>query len=176
MSVSTKLMAAVSLLCAFGGTAFASDASDIARIDKLPVPVVESVLTNVDSYFASAGAPSNQTMSGTIKSLALKVIKSHLSSLDDIAPGKATDATDEEKNATYRAIVRVSRRDTSEASDCVENKITLTSAEGLPVVKDGVYGFDMVHPHVTNWEWKLTFCRAPTSGGDYSDWQFAPGK
>ncbi|HVI51334.1 MAG TPA: hypothetical protein VM661_09015 [Candidatus Sulfotelmatobacter sp.] len=176
MSPSTKLMAATAVFCTFSGVALASDSSDVARVAKLPVPVVDSVLTNVDAYFASPSAPTDQMMSGVVKSLALKVVKSHLSSLDDTTPGKSTDATDEEKNATYKVVVRVSRRDTSEASDCVENKVALSASEGVPAIKDGAFIFDMVHPRVTGWEWKLTFCRTPTSGGDFSEWQFAPSK
>lgn len=161
---------------AFSSAALADDAADIARVSKIPAPVAGSVLSNVDAYFASASGPANHMMSGVVKGLALKVIKNHMDSLDDAAPGKSTDASDEEKNATYKAAIRVSRRDTSESSDCVENKITLTASEGVPAVKDGAFVFDMVHPHVTGWEWKLTFCRTPTSGGDFSEWQFAPSK
>jgi hypothetical protein len=168
-----SLSAAALLLAASAGIAHANDASDVARVAKLPVPVVENVLTNVDAYFASNDAPSNRMTSGILKDLVLKTVKSRLGNLDDAAPGKASDATVEDKNASYRAVVRTSRHDTSEASDCVENKVTLTSSEGQPVVKDGAFIFDMVHPHVSNWSWSLTFCRTPTSNGEFSDWQLA---
>lgn len=154
--------------------AYASDASDIARVDKLPVSVVETVLQNVDAYFASPNAPSNRMVSGILKDLALKAVQNRLSSLDDAAPGKGSEANFEDKNATYHAVVRSSRRDTTETSDCVENKVTLTSSEGMPIVKDGAFSFDMVHPHVTTWGWSLTFCRTATGNGDFSDWKLSP--
>lgn len=155
------------------GMAYASDASDIARVDKLPVPVVETVLQNVDAYFASPSAPSNRMVSGILKDLSLKAIQNRLSGLDDAAPGKASEAKFEDKNATYHAAVRTSRHDTTETSDCVENKVVLTSSEGLPIVKDGAFNFDMVHPRVTTWGWTLTFCRTATGNGEFSDWQMS---
>jgi hypothetical protein len=176
MSHTAKLAAATAVFCLLSGAAMASDAADIARTSKLPQPVVESVLTNVDAYFTSPSAPSNQMMSGIVKGLALKAIKSQMGNLDEATPGKTSDASDEEKSATYRAAVRISQRNTSESSDCVENKVTLTSSEGIPLVKDGAFTFDMVHPRVTNWDWKLTFCRTAGSNGDYSDWQPAAAK
>jgi len=171
-----KLSATALGFCLFSVAAQAGDAGDIARTVKLPQPVVESVLSNVDAYFASANAPGNQLMSGAVKTVALKAVKSQISNLDDGTPGKSADATDEEKNATYKAVVRISQRNTSESSDCVENKVTLTSAEAVPVVKDGAFTFDAVHPRATGWEWKLTFCRTAGSDGAYGEWQFAAGK
>jgi hypothetical protein len=73
--------------------------------------------------------------------------------------------------------VRTSRHDTSETSDCVENKVALVSSEGQPMVKDGAFGFDLVHPRVTTWGWTLTFCRTASGNGKFSDWQLsAPAK
>jgi len=175
MPFSVKPFAFAALLAALPlGAAVASDASDIARVTKLPVPVVENVLVNVDALFASADAPTNRMTSGILKDLVLKVVKDRLANLDEATPGKASEASDEEKNATYRATVRTSRHDTSEASDCVENKVTLLGSEGVPVVKDGGFTFDMVHPRVTNWGWMMTFCRTATANGEFADWQLAP--
>ena len=174
MTFPVKTFAVAALLIAAPVCAYAGDASDIARVNKLPVPVVENILVNVDALFASADAPTNRMISGVMKDLVLKVVKNRLANLDDAAPGKASDASDEDKNATYRVSVRTSRHDTSEASDCVENKVVLTSSEGVPVVKDGAFTFDMVHPRVSNWGWMMTFCRTATASGEYSDWQLAP--
>ena len=174
MSLPIKSVALSTLMIAASlGAAHASDASDVARTAKLPVAVVDNVLVNVDAYFASADAPSNRMVSGIMKDLLLKVVKNRLTNLDDAAPGKSSDQAFEDKNATYRATVRTTSHNTSETKDCVENKVSLTSSEGVPVIKDGVFIFDTVHPRVTNWGWPLTFCRAAASNGDFGEWQLA---
>lgn len=174
MSFAIKSLSCAALCVAVGFCpAYASDSSDIARVTKLSAPVVDAVLQNVDAYFAAPDAPLNHLTSGILKDLTLKVIKNRLSNLDDAAPGKGSDSTFEDKNAIYRAAIRTTSHNTSETRDCVENKISLTSSEGLPVVKDGVFGFDTVHPRVTNWGWNVTFCRTATSAGEFSDWQLS---
>ena len=165
-------IAAVVLAC-LSGSAHASDASDIARISKVPASVVDSVLTNVDAYFTSADAPSNRMVSGILKDLVLKVVKNRLGGLDDAAPGKSSDSTYEDKNAIYRAVVRTTSHNTSETRDCVENKVVISSSEGVPVIKDGLFGFDTIHPRTTNWGWSMTFCRTASSNGDFGEWQLA---
>lgn len=171
-----KILSVTALLIVPMGAAHAGDAADIARTTKVPVSVVDNVLTNMDGYFASADAPSNRMTNGMLKDLVLKAVKSRLGNLEDAAPGKSSEADDEEKNATYHALVRTTRHDTSEASECVENKVSVSSSEGVPTVKDGVFTFDMVHPRVTNWGWTMTFCRTASSNGDFSEWQLAAGK
>ena len=155
------------------GGAWASDASDVARTTKLPASVVDNVLSNVDDYFASADAPANHMVSGIVKELVLKAVKNRMSNLEDAAPGKSSDQAFEDKYATYRASVRTTSHNTSETRDCVDNKISLTNSEGVPVVKDGQFAFDLVHPRVTNWSWMMTFCRAATSNGEFGEWQMA---
>lgn len=152
----------------------ASDASDVARETKLPVPVVETTIANVDAFFGSAGAPSNRMVSGVFKEIALKAIRNRLGNLEDSTPGKTSDATAEEKNAIYKAVVRTTRHDTTEARECVDNKVTLTASEGVPVVKDGAFIFDVTHPKVSTTAWDITFCRTPSAGGGYSDWALVP--
>ncbi len=50
--------------------------------------------------------------------------------------------------------------------------VTTRSSEGVPVIKEGSFAFDMVHPKVTSASWKMTFCRMPLNGGgDFTDWQ-----
>ena len=152
----------------------ASDASDVARETKLPVPVVETTIANVDDFFASAGAPSNRMVSGVFKELALKAIRNRLGNLEDSVPGKASEAAAEDKNATYKVAVRSTRHETTETNECVDNRVTLTGSEGVPVVKDGAFIFDLAHPRVTSTSWDVTFCRTPAAGGGYSDWALVP--
>lgn len=149
----------------------ASEASDVARETRLPLAVVENVFANVDAYATSADAPANRLMTGVLKEVALKAMKSRLGSLDDSGPGKASDASAEEGHGTYKANVRTTRRDSTETGECVENRATIGSAEALPVVKDGSFTFDAAHPRVTSYSWTVTFCRARANGGDFSDWQ-----
>jgi len=152
----------------------ASDASDVAREMKLPVPVVESTLAAVDAFFAGPSAPSNRMASGTFKELALKAIRHRLGNLEDSAPGKSSDSAVEERNANYKAAVRTTRHETTEARECVDNKVTLTASEGVPVIKDGAFIFDTTHPRVTTYGWDITFCRVPAPSGGFSDWALAP--
>ncbi|WP_096705050.1 hypothetical protein [Magnetospirillum sp. 15-1] len=154
--------------------ALASDASDVAREMKLPVAVVESTLSAVDSFFAAPTAPSNRMTSGTFKELALKAIRHRLGNLEDSVPGKSSDSAAEDRNATYKASVRTTRHETTEARECVDNKVTLTASEGVPVIKDGAFIFDTTHPRVTTHAWDITFCRTPAAGGGFSDWALAP--
>ncbi|CAA7619141.1 conserved exported hypothetical protein [Candidatus Terasakiella magnetica] len=153
---------------------WASDASDVAREMKLPVPVVDSTLAAVDTFFASASAPSNRMVSGAFKELALKAIRHRLGNLEDSVPGKSSDAAAEERNASYKASVRTTRHETTEARECVDNKVTLTASEGVPVIKDGAFIFDTTHPRVTTYGWDITFCRTPAASGGFSDWVQAP--
>ena len=173
-SFSKSLPLAVAAAAAItASSAQADDASDIARVKNLPPALVQSVLTNVDAFFASTNAPANHMVSGIVKDLTLKAVKDRMSNLDDATPGKSSDATFEDKNASYAASVRTSRHDTSETKDCVENKVTLTSTEGQPYVKDGAFGFDTVHPRIATWTWMVSFCRTATGSGSYSEWQLA---
>ncbi|OIQ93098.1 hypothetical protein GALL_249070 [mine drainage metagenome] len=175
--MSSRLKAAVPvfvLACLAAGPALASDAADIARVDGLPQAVVDDVLTNVDGYFQSANAPSNHLMIGMLKDLTLKAIKSNMSNLSDSTPGTNVNSSDEEKNATYTVTIRTTRHDTSETSECVANKMTLSTSESVPAVKDGQFIFDQEHPRVTTWDWMETFCRRPTGNGDFTGWQLSP--
>jgi hypothetical protein len=166
----TPLMAAA--LVAVFGAAKASDLSDVARQLSLPIPVVETVLSNVDTYYASADAPANLQTSGIVKGLALKAVKDRMGSLADSTPGKSSDATDEERNATYKAVIRTTRHETSESAECVDNTATVSASEAMPVIKDGAFTFDAAHPKLTSHSWPMTFCRTPLNGGsDFSDWQ-----
>ena len=152
----------------------AGDASDVARETKLPQPVVETTIANVDAFFASAGAPSNHMVSSLFKQLTHKAIRDLIGKLEDRMPGKISEASAEEKNATYKAVVRSTRHDTTETRECVDNVVTLTGSEGVPVVKDGAFIVDLTHPRVTTTSWNVTFCRTPAAGGGYSDWALVP--
>ena len=177
MSHSSKplLLAMLGLAAALTAPpALASDASDVARETKLPVPVVETTIANVDSFFTSAGAPSNHMVSGVFKELALKAIRNRLGNLEESMPGNASEASAEEKNATYKAAVRTTRHETTETRECVDNRVTLTASEGVPVVKDGAVVSDLTHPRVTTTAWDVTFCRIPAVGGGYSEWSLVP--
>jgi hypothetical protein len=167
-------LCAVSLAVALSAAtpAFASDTGDIARRVSLSVPIVEMVLKNIDSYFESDDAPGNRLVAGTIKDLALKAVKSHIGHLEEETPGKATEQVAEDKNALYKVSLRTTRHESTETAECVDATATASSSEGVPVIKDGAFAFDMVHPHVTNYSWKMTFCRTPVNGGsDFTDWQ-----
>ncbi|MBF0094613.1 MAG: hypothetical protein HQL34_08725 [Alphaproteobacteria bacterium] len=167
-------LVAVSMMSAVG-PAFASDVSDVAREQKLPVEVVESVLGNIDAFFASPEAPSNRMTSGLFKELALKAVKARMGSLEESGPGKASDASSEEKNATYSVSAKTTRHETTETGECVDNKVTATSSEGVPVVREGAFTFDLAHPKVGARSWTMSFCRTPVSGGTgYSDWKLSP--
>lgn len=150
--------------------AFASDSSDVAREMQVPASVADNVFVNVDAFMAAAEAPGNRLMSGVIKQVALRAIKDRIANLDDSGPGKASDASSDEAHAVYKASVRTTRRDSTEAGECVGNRVSLTGSEALPIVKDGHFTFDTTHPRVTSYSWDLTFCRNATSGGDYTDW------
>ncbi|HTH16781.1 MAG TPA: hypothetical protein VL974_09025 [Magnetospirillum sp.] len=152
-------------------SALASDASDVAREMRLPVAVVEDAFANVDAYANSPEGPANRLATGVLKELALKAFKNRLGNLDDSGPGKGSDASAEERNAVYKANVRTTRRDATEASECAENKVTVSSSEALPVVKDGSFTFDAAHPRITSRSWTATFCRARTAGGDFGEWK-----
>lgn len=169
-----SVAAAVALAAATLSTpALASDASDVAREMRLPVPVVEDVFANVDAYTVSPDGPSNRLMTGVLKELALKAMRSRLGSLDDSGPGKTSDASSEESHAVYKASIRTTRRDDTEARQCVENRVNLSASEALPIVKDGSFTFDTAHPRATGYAWTVTFCRVRTGSGDFSDWQLA---
>ena len=150
--------------------ALASDASDVARETKLPVAVVEAAIANVDAFFTSPAAPSNRMVSGTFKEITLKAIRNRMGNLEDSVPGKASEASAEEKNAIYKAQIRTTRHETTETRECVDNKVTLTGSEAVPVIKDGAFIFDTAHPRVTSTSWDVTFCRTPVAGGGFSDW------
>ncbi len=170
---SKSVLLAALTVAAGTNAAFASDASDVAREMRLPLAVVEDVFANVDTYARSPDAPANGLMTGTLKEVALKAVKSRLGNLDDSGPGKASEASADERHSTYKASVRTTRRDASEASECVENKATVSSGEAIPVVKDGAFTFDTAHPRITSYSWPLTFCRTRSAGGDFSEWKLA---
>jgi hypothetical protein len=176
LSLKSVLPSALGLALAIGAShsALASDASDVAREMKLPVPVVESTLAAVDGFFTAPTAPANRMVSGTFKELALKAIRHRMGNLEDSVPGKASDSAAEDRNATYKANVRTTRHETTEARECVDNKVTLTASEGVPVIKDGAFIFDTTHPRVTTHGWDITFCRTPLAAGGFSDWALAP--
>jgi hypothetical protein len=154
----------------------ASDVGDVAREMKLPAAVVEGTFANVDAFFAAANGPANRLVSGTVKELALKAIRHRQGNLEDSAPGKASEASAEEKHAVYKAVVRTTRHETTETRECVDNKVTISGSEGVPAIKDGSFTFDTAHPRLSSYSWDLTFCRTPTSGGGYSDWAPATGR
>lgn len=152
--------------------AHAADTGDVARRYNLSVPIVETVLKNVDSYFASPDAPDNRLTIGLIKDLALKTVKTHMGRLDEEAPGKASENVSEDRNATYKVSVRTTRHEATETAECVETAVTASGSEGTPVVKDGAFAFDTVHPKLTSYTWRMSFCRTPLNGGsDFTDWQ-----
>ena len=171
---SFRALPAAALLAGLAGPALASEASDVARETRLPVAAVETVFATLDAFYASAQAPLNRQTSGQAKELVLKALKHRVANLDDAVPGKASDATLEERAATYRAEVRTTRHETTESRDCVDNKVTLTVSESVPAVKDGAFVFDGAHPRVTGTSWAVTFCRAPLAAGGWSDWALAP--
>jgi hypothetical protein len=174
MSTSKVISLAVVLFAAGSGIARAGDSGDVAAETKLPVAVVENVFTNVDAFFASADAPSNRLTSGIFKDITLKAVRGRMGALDDAQPGKVSESSDEEANATYRAAVRTTSHDTSETSECVANKVSLAASEGVPAIKDGTFVFDNAHPRVSSWGWTMTFCRTPTGNGGHSAWTLAP--
>lgn len=165
-----RRLLAVSLLCVAATPALAGEAADVAREMRLPVAVVEDVFAQVDAYAASAEGPANRLMTGVLKEVTLKAVKSRLGNLDDAGPGKASEYSSEERNAVYKAVVRTTRRDSSEAGECVENKVTVSASEALPSVKDGAFTFDTAHPRTTSAGWPITFCRTRTGSGDFSPW------
>jgi hypothetical protein len=169
----TLLAAATAGAVLGAAPALAGDAADVAREMRLPASVVEDVFAQVDAYAAAAESPANRLMTGVLKEVTLKAVKSRLGSLDDTGPGKASEYSAEERNAVYKAVVRTTRRDSSEAGECVENKAVLTSTEAVPVVKDGSFTFDSAHPRVTSHAWAMTFCRNRVAGGDFSDWKLS---
>jgi hypothetical protein len=150
--------------------ALASDASDVAREMKLPVSVVETTFASVDAFFAQPAGPANRMMSGVVKELALKAIRARMGGLEDAVPGKASDASAEERNASYKVQVRTTRHETTETRECVDNKVAITASEGVPAIKDGAFVFDTAHPRQSSFGWDVTFCRAPLAGGGFSDW------
>ncbi|MTJ81159.1 MAG: hypothetical protein F8N37_09085 [Telmatospirillum sp.] len=167
--VLTPLFASALLAAAPAG---ASESSDVARRVGLPVPVVETVLKSIDSYFESDDAPGNRLTIGTIKEIALKAVKTHMGRLDEESPGKATESTSEDRNATYKVSLRTTRHESTETAECVDTTAVASSSEGTPVVRDGSFAFDMTHPRQTSFSWKMTFCRTPINGGsDFTDWQ-----
>ncbi len=174
MSSSKVISLAALLLAAGPGIAYAGDAGDVAAETKLPVAVVENIFTNVDAFFASPGAPSNRMTSGVFTDLTLKAVGNRMGALEDAAPGKVSNSSDEESNATYRAAVRTTSHDTSETSECVGNTVSLTASEGVPTIKDGSFVFDTAHPRVSTWGWTMTFCRTPIASGGHSAWTLAP--
>jgi hypothetical protein len=92
--------------------------------------------------------------------------------LDEENPGKATENSNEERNAIYKVSVRTTRHESTESAECVETTATASSSEGVPTIKDGNFSFDMVHPRVTSYSWKMAFCRMPINGGsDFTEWQ-----
>lgn len=170
MSLLRTTALSAALVLTLAGAARAGDAADIAREMKLPVPVVETTLANVDAFYASASGPANRLTSGVVKDLALKAIRHRMGNLEDSVPGKASESTAEEKNGIYKAVVKTTRHETTETRECVDNRVILTSSEALPVVKDGAFGFDTARPRVASHTWDLGFCRTPSSGGGFSDW------
>lgn len=173
MVVSTKhLMLLATIVGIAASPARADDLADVARQFKLPVPVVDTVLRNVDTYFASADSPANKMTNGLIKELALKTVKAHMNGLEEGGPGKSSETTAEEKNATYKVSLRTTRHEATETAECVDSTAVVTSSEGVPVIKDGGFTFDSVHPKVTTYSWKMIFCRTPQNGGtEFSEWQ-----
>lgn len=162
--------AAVLILAAT--SADASDNGAVAQHYNLPVPVVDTVLKNIDTFYASSDAPDNRMTSGLLKDLTLKTVKTHIGRLDEEGPGKASENIAEEKNATYKVSIRTIRHEATETAECVEASATVSGSEGVPVVKDGAFAFDTVHPKTTSYSWKMAFCRTPLNGGtDFTEWQ-----
>ena len=175
MNIRARIISAfaVAAVATVSNAASASDASDAAREQKAPVTVVESVLKNIDVFFAAPDAPANRLTSGLLKDLALKAVKDRIGGLDDSGPGKVSESSSDEKNATYKVTVKTTRHETSEVNECVDNTVVATASESLPVVKDGVFTFDTAHPKVTTHSWTMSFCRTPVTGGGYSEWRLA---
>lgn len=165
-----RRLSLAALMLAAATPALAAETADVAREMRLPVPVVESVFANVEAYVNSAQGPANRLMSGVLKEVTLKAVKARLGNLDDSGPGKASEYSSDEHNATYKASVRTTRRESSETAECVDNSVTVTSAEAPPLVKDGAFTFDTAHPRVTSTSWPLTFCRSRTGSGDFGPW------
>ncbi|MFN3075810.1 MAG: hypothetical protein ABT940_02810 [Alphaproteobacteria bacterium] len=163
------------VLASVPGVTHASEVSDISREFKVSQAVVETVVSNIDAYFASAGAPGNRMVTGLLKELSLKATRNRIDNLEGSSPGKVSETSSEEKDATYKVSVKTVRHDTAETKECVENKATVVSTEGVPIVRDGTFVVDTSHPRVTSHSWNMTFCRAPLGGGSgYSDWQLSP--
>jgi len=156
--------------------ALASDASDVAREQRLPVPAVEAVFANVDTFFEGPAAPANRLMSGVVKEQVLKALRHRVANLEDAVPGKASDSAFEDRGATYRAQVRTTRHETTEASECVDNKVTVTATEAVPAVKEGAFVFDATHPRSSTTAWDIRFCRTPLPSGGWADWALAPAQ
>lgn len=150
--------------------ALAGETADVAREMRLPVPVVDAVFANVDAFVAAPQGPANRLMAGALKEVTLKAVRSRLSNLDDSAPGKSSEASADNGDSTYKASVRTTRRDSSESGECVDNTVTITSAEAPPVVKDGAFAFDTAHPRVSSTSWQLGFCRVRSAGGEFGPW------
>lgn len=167
-------LTACALLAA--GPAFASDVSDIAREMSLPTAVVEDAIAHVNAYYGSPDAPMNRMTIGVVKKLTLRAMRSRIGNLEDSTPGKMSEDSSDEYNGTYRAQIRTTRHDTSEASECVENRVTLTSSEATPSVRDGGFTFDSTHPRQTQYNWTATFCRIPGAGGTFGPWTLASGR
>lgn len=177
MNIRSKvaLPLAAAFVAAAATAAHANDVSDMAREYKMPVQVVETVFRNVDNYFAAADGPGNRLASGLVKDISLKAVKNRMSSLEESGPGKASESSAEEKNAVYKAVIKTTRHETTETGECVDNRATISSSEGVPVVKDGAFSYDLTHPKVSSYSWNMTFCRTPLNGGtDFSEWQLAP--
>ncbi|MEO0035138.1 MAG: hypothetical protein RLZZ501_1161 [Pseudomonadota bacterium] len=167
---SLRLLPLAAALTLSAAPALASDASDVARETRVPVAVVEHTFAQVDAFYAAANGPANRLSSGVVKELALKAIRGRMSNLDDSGPGKSSEASAEDKHATYRVSVRTTRHDSTETQDCFDNTVTATASEELPAIKDGQFTFNSVHPKVSTESWSLGFCRSPLAGGGWSDW------
>jgi hypothetical protein len=171
-ALSKFVLLPAALLVFAAASAQASDISDVARRVSLPVPVVETVVKNIDTFFSSDNAPDNRMTSGLFKDLTLKAVKTHMGRLDEAGPGKASESTAEDKNATYKVTLRTTRHEATETADCVETTATASGSEGVAIIQDGAFTFDGVHPKTSSYSWKMTFCRTPLNGGgDYTDWQ-----
>ncbi|HXP96382.1 MAG TPA: hypothetical protein VN809_06695 [Telmatospirillum sp.] len=173
MPALSKIVLLPAVLLVFAAaSAQASDVSDVARRVGLPVPIVETVVKNIDAFFSSDNTPDNRMTSGLFKELTLKAVKTHMGRLDEGGPGKASESSAEEKNATYKVTVRTTRHESTETADCVETSATVSGSEGVAVIQEGAFTFDSLHPKTSSYSWKMTFCRTPLNGGgDYSDWQ-----
>jgi len=171
---SRSILPLTAVLAVLAAPALASDASDVAREVRLSVPVVETTFAQVDAFYAAPNGPANRLTSGLVKDLSLKAIRNRVSNLEDSVPGKVSETSAEEKHSTYRVAVRTTRHETTEAQDCVDNRVTVTVSEELPAIKDGTFTFDGVHPKISTQSWDIGFCRSPLAGGGWSDW--TPGK